>query len=46
MDPVARAELYLALAKDPNQGPWYYNYVKGQGYTDFLAIDKPWNIDV
>lgn len=44
MDPARRAEIYLQLAEEKDQGPWHYTYVKEKGYVDFRSIDKPWEV--
>lgn len=31
----AHAELYLSLAKSPEQGPWQQTFVEGKGYVEF-----------
>lgn len=35
IDGPAAAEAYLELARQKDQGPWEYTFVKGQGYKSF-----------
>ena len=35
----AHAEEYLKLAKQPEQGPWQYTFVEGEGYKEFPKVD-------
>ena len=30
---------YLKLAERPDQGPWDYTFVKGEGYKDFSSAN-------
>ncbi|KAK7705131.1 hypothetical protein SLS57_010153 [Botryosphaeria dothidea] len=36
----AHAEVYVRLTEEREQGPWYYTFVKDQGYIDFSEVDK------
>ncbi len=37
IDGQAHADLYLKLAEDKIQGPWWQTFVKGSGYVYFTA---------
>ncbi|GME34115.1 hypothetical protein GTA08_BOTSDO03268 [Neofusicoccum parvum] len=36
----AHGEVYVRLTETQEQGPWYYTFVKDQGYVDFSEDDK------
>lgn len=38
MDAQARAQLHWTLTESPEQGPFYFTYVKHKGYVDFQDL--------
>jgi hypothetical protein len=40
IDAEAHGEEYVKLAKDPEQEPWLYTFVRGEGYKKFEAAER------